>query len=90
MELGVLREERGQEELRYEQEVQQMQEHATMLQMEVEQREAQLRERTLMRRSDLSQLDHSRMDSLDNTRTLELEMYIGKLTSEIKVREESF
>lgn len=53
-----------------------MHEHATMLQMEVEQREAQLRERTLktsaMRRSENSQLllDRSRMDSFENTRLM--------------------
>lgn len=67
-----------------------------MLQMEVEQRDAQLRERAFlnspMRRSDNSQvmLDRSRMDSFDNTRTIELEMHIGKLNSELRMREESF
>lgn len=75
--VGLLRKENEQfqahlEELeqRHEQELREMHEHATMLQMEVEQRDAQLRERShlktsAMRRSDNSQLllDRSRMES---------------------------
>jgi uncharacterized small protein (DUF1192 family) len=64
-------------ELRYESEMHEMNEHTTMLQMEIEQREAQLRERSLMknsamRRSDNSQLmlDRSRMESFENTRVM--------------------
>lgn len=73
-----------------------MHEHATMLQMEADQRETQLREKPLkvstMRRSDNSQLllDRSRMDSFENTRMLELEMHINKLNAELTMREESF
>lgn len=85
-------------EEKYQQDLQQMQQHATMLQMELEQRDAQLRERaplsnnSPMRRSDHSQLllDRSRMESFDNTRVMELEMHIGKLNSELNMREESF
>lgn len=68
-----------------------------MLQMEVEQREAQLRERgpmkgSAMRRSDNSalMLDRSRMESFENTHIMELEMHVGKLNAEMKMREESF
>jgi hypothetical protein len=45
-----------------------------------------------MRRSDNSQLvlDRSRMESFENTRVMELEMHVGKLNSELNMREESF
>lgn len=75
-------------EQRHEQEMREMHEHATMLQMEVEQREAQLRERapmqtSTMRHSDHSQLvlDRSRLESFENTRVMELEMHVGKLNA---------
>lgn len=45
-----------------------------------------------MRKSDNSQLvlDHSKMESFDNTRMVELELHVGKLNSELNMREESF
>jgi uncharacterized small protein (DUF1192 family) len=84
---------------RYESEMHEMNEHTTMLQMEIEQRKAQFHERSLMknsamRRSDNFQLimDRSRMESFENARVmeLELEMHIGILNAELNMREESF